>query len=463
MAIEAGDEAAATTAVEQRPRRRRHGPGRHAGARPGWSASGSPCVGSSIRDARHLGDALDSVTSVAEVGAEIYPEITGDDSTFFTNGSGRHPHPAAAGRQRRRRPGRAGPGPRRPWRRSTATGPGAARLADGPRRGPGPGAAPARRPDVIDAARSASCPTSSARRGRAEVPRRDPQSLRAALLRRHGPDADPDHRARRPASSSARPSTPRPPPTCCTPRYWRKVKGNPFHNGPHASGQRHLAPSWPVSGEETLNAWRSVRGRNMSGLFAVDVVTLARLARDHRPDGRPRLRPGRRRTTSSRPWSAATTASPTSASARPPTGPWSPLFVDRLLRHRPAPGQGPRAHRGGPGPALRGLLPRPGLQEAMQGLSIAGDLSAHRARLPRRLHPERRTQQDATTGSHAQVRSDVRLRPDGSAKVSLEVEMHNDSPPYVGTDARLPPGLPHALGHALDRQLPAQRRRREPP
>ena len=39
-----------------------------------------------------------------------------------------------------------------------------------------------------------------------------------------------------------------------------------------------MAPSWPIAGEEPLNAWRSLRGRNMSGLVAVDVIALARLS-----------------------------------------------------------------------------------------------------------------------------------------------------------------------------------------
>ena len=40
------------------------------------------------------------------------------------------------------------------------------------------------------------------------------------------------------------------------------------------------------------------------------------------------------------------------------------------------------------------------------------------------------------------VRSDVRLRPDGSARVSLEVEIHNDSAPFAG------PGPDYRQGYA---------------
>ena len=42
-----------------------------------------PVVGQSARDARHLGDALDAATRVAETGAELAPQVTGPGATFF--------------------------------------------------------------------------------------------------------------------------------------------------------------------------------------------------------------------------------------------------------------------------------------------------------------------------------------------------------------------------------------------
>ena len=85
IAIEAGDQDAAAAAVE---RARDHVDTVQLGMQGPVGLFGQwlPVIGTSISDARHLGDALDAVTTVAELGAETYPEITGDDSTFFTGG-----------------------------------------------------------------------------------------------------------------------------------------------------------------------------------------------------------------------------------------------------------------------------------------------------------------------------------------------------------------------------------------
>ncbi len=85
VAIEAGDQAAAAAAVE---RARGGADTVQVGVQGpvGWVGQWLPVVGTSVRDARHLGNALDAVTTVAELAAETFPEITGDDSTFFTDG-----------------------------------------------------------------------------------------------------------------------------------------------------------------------------------------------------------------------------------------------------------------------------------------------------------------------------------------------------------------------------------------
>ena len=81
------------------------------------------------------------------------------------------------------------------------------------------------------------------------------------------PDPDTDHRRRGPIEFGEAVDT-ETTPALLRPRYWRKVKGNAFHNGRTRLVNATFPPSWPVAGEELLNAWRSVRGRNMSGLFA---------------------------------------------------------------------------------------------------------------------------------------------------------------------------------------------------
>lgn len=58
------------------------------------------------------------------------------------------------------------------------------------------------------------------------------------------------------------------------PRFWPKVDGNPFHRGKLRIGTATFAPDWSISGEETLRAWRSLRGKQMDGLIAIDVMAL---------------------------------------------------------------------------------------------------------------------------------------------------------------------------------------------
>lgn len=58
---------------------------------------------------------------------------------------------------------------------------------------------------------------------------------------------------------------------------WSKVEGNPFHVDDSHLANATFAPSWSVSGEELLRAWGSATGEHYDGVMAVDVVALARL------------------------------------------------------------------------------------------------------------------------------------------------------------------------------------------
>ncbi len=60
---------------------------------------------------------------------------------------------------------------------------------------------------------------------------------------------------------------------------WKAVRGNNrFHrDGPQRLGNATFAPSWSVSGEELLRAWKAATGQRAHGVVAVDVEALARL------------------------------------------------------------------------------------------------------------------------------------------------------------------------------------------
>lgn len=67
-------------------------------------------------------------------------------------------------------------------------------------------------------------------------------------------------------------------PSLLTPVTWQPVRGNRFHK-PHPvrPTSATFAPSWSVSGEELLRAWKVTRGARHDGVIAVDVVALAHL------------------------------------------------------------------------------------------------------------------------------------------------------------------------------------------
>lgn len=59
---------------------------------------------------------------------------------------------------------------------------------------------------------------------------------------------------------------------------WPKVRGNTFHGARYQRMRNAtFAPSWSVSGEELLRAWRRATGVDYDGVLAVDIMALARL------------------------------------------------------------------------------------------------------------------------------------------------------------------------------------------
>ena len=92
------------------------------------------------------------------------------------------------------------------------------------------------------------------------------------------------------------------------PRYWLKVKGNPFHRG-RQTFQTRRCPNWPVSGNE-LSPTPSVPANCPgAGVIAVDSVALAKMLEFTGPITVPGY-PTRRPTTSCSRRSATTTPTP---------------------------------------------------------------------------------------------------------------------------------------------------------
>ena len=62
------------------------------------------------------------------------------------------------------------------------------------------------------------------------------------------------------------------------PLYWKKVKGNPFHpRGKTYIQNATRSPYWSVSGEEILRAWARVTREEFDGFVAIDVPAIASL------------------------------------------------------------------------------------------------------------------------------------------------------------------------------------------
>lgn len=427
VAIEAGDQEAAQAAVD---RARDHvdtvqlaleGP---AGIVGQWL----PEVGTSVRDARHLADALDAVTTVAEIGAEAYPEITGEDSTFFTDGQVDLPTldrliDAAVAVQERL--GRASSA----LGEIEATGPGGGRIGT-----------------ARDEAVAQVSPLHDALTDSMPLLEQLPAILGAdgerkylvallnpAELRYSGgtpltltPITVADGRIEIAQAVDTDSNT-----AAFQPRYWRKVKGNPFHRGATRVLNATIPPSWPVAGEEILNAWRSLRGRNMAGLIAVDVITLARLTEITGPmdvPGYGRVDGGNLTETLIGSYDEFDDPEQRKETNRALV----PQFMDRLLTTGQLPDKARVLTEAAQGRHFAAFFRDPDVQGAL-GVALSGDLSPtehdYLGVFSQNVVPSK-----TDYWQSRQVRSDVRLRPDGSARVALEVEIHNDSDPYAGPE-----------------------------
>lgn len=428
VALEDGDTDAATDAVA---RAREHTDAVQVGVQgpAGLVGQWVPVVGTSVRDARHLGDALDAVVSVAELGAEAYPEITGDEATFFEGGHVDIPtleRLVASAGDAEDQLSRA----RTSLTAIEATGPAGARL----------GAA-------RDEALAQVDPLLDDLGGLMPLMRQLPAILGADGERKYllailnpaemlysggtalsyAPVTVSDGRVTIGATVDTQSNN-----AMFQPRYWRKVQGNPFHRGPIRVALGGMAPSWPIAGEETLNAWRSLRGRNMSGLVAVDVIALARLSEITGP----MEVPGYGRVDSTNLVETLVGSYDDYADAdgrerKAANRALVPLFVERLLDTGQLPDKVRVLADAAAGRHFAVYFRDDQVQATLDDLAISGDLSSTKhdylGVFTQNAVPSKTDYWQSRT-----VHSDVRLRPDGSARVALEVEIHNDSAPYAG-------------------------------
>ncbi|WP_133241133.1 DUF4012 domain-containing protein [Nocardioides gansuensis] len=220
------------------------------------------------------------------------------------------------------------------------------------------------------------------------------------------------------------------------PRFWKKVEGNPFHRGRLRVATATMAPSWPVAGEELLNAWRSLYGVQGAGVIAVDVMTLARLAEITGPmavEGYGTV-------------DAANLAHILIGNYDNIPNPYIrhtinaslvPLFHERLFDGGQLAAKARVLHEMAQGRHFAVFFRDDDVQAAFDRLGVTGDLSDtdhdYLGVFTQNAVPSKTDYYQSRT-----LRSRVRLAEDGSARVELEVDIHNDTPAYAfdGADPR---------------------------
>jgi len=211
------------------------------------------------------------------------------------------------------------------------------------------------------------------------------------------------------------------------PFYWLKVKGNPFHRGRQSAQTATYAPSWPVAGNELLNAFRSLRGRPGAGVIAVDTVALGRLLEFTGPitvSGYPPL------TADNFVYETVGNydAHPDPLERRALNKALAPSFTEALLSPDDVVAKLTVLHDLAQARHFAVYFRNPEPQAAFASLGLTGDL------------PD--TDQDyigvfnqntnvskADYWQRRSVVSDVVLAADGSARTRLRITVHNDSPP----------------------------------
>lgn len=234
-----------------------------------------PFVGTPVADARHLVQALDDATSVAEIGVDLYPSVAGKQATLFREQT-----------IDRKTLDEVIAGVRKAGAHLTS-----AQDALDEVRGTTPlvgGTISAKR----DAAADRVTPMAEAFSGAEPMLDDLPKifgfegrqrflisMLNPAELRYSGGTAlsfapmtwDQGHLELGAAFSLVEDDRLR------TALTWPGVRGNPFHRTDTHLASSTFAPSWSVSGEELLRAWHSATGDDYDGVMAIDVVTMSRL------------------------------------------------------------------------------------------------------------------------------------------------------------------------------------------
>lgn len=209
---------------------------------------------------------------------------------------------------------------------------------------------------------------------------------------------------------------------------WDKVEGNPFHNGKLRLSTATYAPDWSVSGEELLRGWTRRTGQDSDGLIAVDVVALADMLRITGPVEAPTygtLDAGN----FTQKMVGDYDAFPDNEARHDLNRAIVPVFAERIL----APGNGidkiESLRDSARGRHFALWMRDPDLQAAVSEIGLAGELSDTDHDYVA-VFNQNTNESKADYWQRRTVTSKVQLREDGSAKVRLTITVDNDSPHY---------------------------------
>ena len=210
---------------------------------------------------------------------------------------------------------------------------------------------------------------------------------------------------------------------------WPKVEGNPFHKGKLRISTSTYAPDWSVSGEELLRGWARRTGEEADGLVAVDVVAMAEMLRITGPVEVP-LYGTLDADTFVQKLVGDYDTYPDNESRKALNRAIVPVYAERLL----SPGDGlekVESLRTSAQARHFALWMRdPDLQAAVADVGLAGTLSD----TPHdylAVFNQNTNRSKSDYWQRRSLTSRVRLREDGSALVRLRIAVDNDSPPYT--------------------------------
>lgn len=211
-------------------------------------------------------------------------------------------------------------------------------------------------------------------------------------------------------------------------RTWPQVEGNPFHARRNIVLNSTFAPSWSVSGEELLRSWRRTHGKHYQGVIAVDVIALAKLlgaAGGMTVPGYGELNEGNLVETLVGSY-ARYYPDPSVQDALNDS--LIPVFKDTMLR-----GGNYLAKARAFGEAAEGrhfalYFRDPDVQDAISQLDLAGDLTPAKGDYLG-VFTQNRNQSKVDYWQKRHLSLEVQLAEDGSARDNLEVTVLNDTPP----------------------------------